>query len=186
MTRPYSAALPIAYVMLRILIVLNWIGCVLIVALLVAIPNHAWIMSAFQIAASPDAERLIMGLRAVAVIGLVMVPINYLILKRLIAIIETVRGGDPFVAANAERLQQIAWALLSLQLLGLVIAAISKAISTRALRVDLDLFSVNGHSPCSSPSCLPGCSRSARAENPKGRCDMAIAVKPTTCSTTGG
>jgi hypothetical protein len=145
MTRSYSAALPIAYVVLRLLIVLNWLVGAAIVALLVVIPNHAWIMSAFQIAASPDAERLIMGLRAIAVIGLVMVPINYLILKRLIAIVETVRGGDPFVAANARRLQQIAWALLSLQLLGLVIAAIAKAISTPAHPVDLDAgFSING------------------------------------------
>jgi len=145
MTRPYSAALPIAYVVLRILIVLNWLVGGAIVALLVVIPNHEWIMSAFQIAASPDAERLIMGLRAIAVVGLATIPINYLILRRLIAIIETVRAGDPFVAANAQRLQWIAWALLALQLLGLAIAAIAETISTRAHPVDLDAgFSING------------------------------------------
>lgn len=42
----------------------------------------------------------------------------------------TVRGGDPFVAANAYRLQAIAWVLLALQLLSLVIGGIGKAIST--------------------------------------------------------
>ncbi|MEO5617120.1 MAG: hypothetical protein ABIS67_05075, partial [Candidatus Eisenbacteria bacterium] len=54
--------------------------------------------------------RLVMGLRAVAVIGLATIPLSYVILKRLLAIVETVRAGDPFVAANASRLQGIAWA----------------------------------------------------------------------------
>ena len=58
---------------------------------------------------------------------------------------ETLRGGDPFVGANASRLQAIAWALLALQLLSLVIGAIAKAVSTPAHPVHLDAgFSVNG------------------------------------------
>ncbi len=145
MSRSYSAALPIAYVLLRLLVVLNWLVGAAILALLVVMPNAQWIMSAFQIAPSPEADRLIMGLRAIALVGLATIPINYLILKRLIAIVETVRAGDPFVAANASRLQGIAWALLALQLLGLVIFAIAKAVSTPAHPLDLDAgFSVNG------------------------------------------
>src|SRR4029434_9147992 len=70
---------------------------------------------------------------------------NYVVLKRLLAIVETVREGDPFVAANASRLQAIAWLLLVLQLLSLVIGAIGKAISTPAHPVHLDAgFSING------------------------------------------
>ena len=46
MTRSYSAALPIAYVVLRILVVLNWLLGAAILALLVALPNERWIMSA--------------------------------------------------------------------------------------------------------------------------------------------
>jgi hypothetical protein len=145
MTRPYSAALPIAYVTLRILIVVNWVVGAGIIALLFVLPNEQWIMSAFKIAPSPDADPLIMGLRAIAVIGLVSIPINYLILRRLLAIVETVRMGDPFVAANAQRLQAIAWALVALQLLGLVVAVIVRTISTPAHPVDIDSsFSVNG------------------------------------------
>ena len=102
-------------------------------------------MSALELSPSPEAERLIMGLRAIAVLGLATIPLNYLVLKRLLAIVETVRAGDPFVAANAYRLQAIAWALLALQLLGLVIAAIAEAISTPAHPVDIDAgFSING------------------------------------------
>src|SRR5437016_7135062 len=110
-----SAALPIAYVVLRILIVVNWLMGAAILALLVATPNEQWIMAAFKLSPSPDAERLIMGLRAVAVLGLVATPLHYVVLKRLLAMVETVRAGDPFVAANADRLQAIAWALLGLQ-----------------------------------------------------------------------
>src|SRR5437588_6931209 len=115
-----SAALPIAYVVLRILIVVNWLSGAAILALLVVMPNEQWIMTAFKLSPSPEAERLVMGLRAIAVLGLAAIPLNYAVLKRLLVIVETVRGGDPFVAANAYRLQAIAWAVLPLQLLSLV------------------------------------------------------------------
>ncbi len=140
-----SAALPIAYVVLRVLIVVNWLMGAVILALLVVIPNEQWIMSAFELSASPEAERLVMGLRAIAVLGLAAIPLNYVVLKRLLAIVETVRAGDPFVAANASRLQAIAWALLALQLLSLVIGAIVKTVSTPAHPLDIDAgFSTNG------------------------------------------
>jgi hypothetical protein len=140
-----STTLPIARIVLRILIVLNWLGGAAILALLVVMPNEQWIMAAFKLTPSPDADRLIMGLRAVAVLGLVTIPLNYVVLKRLLAIVETVREGDPFVAANASRLQTIAWSLLALQLFSLVIGAIGKAISTPAHPVHLDAgFSING------------------------------------------
>ena len=140
-----SAALPIAYVVLRILIVVNWLMGAAILALLVVIPNEQWIMAAFKLSPSPDTDRLIMGLRAIAALGLVGIPLNYAVLKRLLAIVETVRAGNPFVAANAQRLQGIGWALLALQLLSLVIGAIAKAISTPAHPLHLDAgFSING------------------------------------------
>jgi hypothetical protein len=147
MSRPASssAALPIAYVVLRILIVCNWLMGAAILALLVVMPNEQWIMTAFKLSPSPEAERLIMGLRAIAVVGLAAIPLHYSVLKRLLAIVETVRAGDPFVAANASRLQAIAWALLALQLLSLVIGAIAKTVSTPAHPLHLDAgFSING------------------------------------------
>ncbi|HJR59981.1 MAG TPA: DUF2975 domain-containing protein [Vicinamibacterales bacterium] len=147
MTRSASSspALPIAYGVLRILIVLNWLMGAAILTLLVVMPNEQWIMSAFKLSPSPEAERLVMGLRAIAVLGLAAVPLNYAVLKRLLAIVETVRAGDPFVAANAARLQAIAWVLFALQLLSIVIGAIGEAVSSPAHPVDLDAgFSVNG------------------------------------------
>ena len=140
-----TPALPIARVVLRILIVLNWLMGAAILALLVVMPNKEWIMSAFHLSPSPDADRLVMGLRAVAALGLATIPLNYVVLKRLLAIVGTVREGDPFVAANASRLQTIAWSLLALQLFSIVIGAIGKAVSTPAHPVHLDAgFSING------------------------------------------
>jgi len=147
MTRPASssAALPIAYVVLRILIVLNWLYGAAIATLLVAMPTRRWLMSALELSPGPEADQVIMGFRAIALIGLAAVPVHYVVLKRLLAIVETVRAGDPFVAANASRLRAIAWALLALQLLSIVIGTIGKAISTPAHPVNLDAgFSING------------------------------------------
>jgi hypothetical protein len=139
-----SAALPIARLVLRILIVGNWLWGVAIVALLVS-PHAQWLMRSFELSPSPDTDRLIMGWRAIMVLGLVVIPLDYLILKRLLAIVETVRAGDPFVAANAARLQAIAWALLALQLLGIVIDAIARRVSVPGHPIDLDAgFSING------------------------------------------
>src|SRR5688500_17017850 len=140
-----SAALPIAHLVLRISIVLNWLWGAAIVVLLVVMPNKDWIMSAFDLSPSLEADRVVWGLRATAALGLIVIGLNYVVLKRLMAIVGTVRAGDPFVAANAQRLETIARALLALQLLSITIGAIANAISTPAHPVDLDAgFSISG------------------------------------------
>ena len=146
MSRPASsAALPIAHVVLRILIVVNLLFGAAILTLLVAMPTSQWIRTALGIPPSPEADRLIIGLNAIAIVGLAAIPVNHAVLKRLLAIVETVRTGDPFVAANASRLQAIAWALVVLQLLSLVVGAIATGLSTPAHPIDVDAgFSING------------------------------------------
>ena len=142
----YSSALPIAWVTLRILIVLNLLWGVAILILLIAtIVAEQWTFAALGITNASGIPAVIMGLRAVAALGIVAIVFNHVVLKRLAAIVVTVRKGDPFVAANAIRLNAVAWALLALQLLSLVIAAIGKAISTPKLPVHLDAgFSTSG------------------------------------------
>jgi len=89
--------------------------------------------------------RLIDGMRLIMVIGLVSVPLAHILLTRLLAIVETVRRGDPFVAGNAARLQTTAWALLGLELLHLAVGAIAAAASSASQPLDLDWnFSVTG------------------------------------------
>ena len=132
-----SPALPIAHFGLRSLIVLNWLGGFLILALLVVSTKGHWIMRAFKLVPSREADTLIMGMRAIAALGLVAIPLNYLVFKRLLAIVETVRDGEPFVALNAGRLRAIAWALLGLQLVGMFIGGIARAVETPAHPLDI-------------------------------------------------
>lgn len=142
---PSSPALPIAYVVLQLLVVLNWLMAAVILLLLLVVPNEEWIMTSFKLSPSLEAAQVVWGLRSVALLGLVAIPLNYGILKRLLAMVETVRAGDPFVALNAQRLQTIAWALLALQILSIIIGAVGKSISTPSHPVNLDAgFSVNG------------------------------------------
>ena len=141
-----SAALPVAHFVLRSLIFLNWFGAIAIFVVLVFCPYEEWLMRSFKLSPSAEADRLIMGMRAIAILGLISMPVNYAILKKLLAMIGTVRMGDPFVAINAQRLRVIAWALLTLQILSIVIGAIAKNISTPAHPVNLSHagFSING------------------------------------------
>jgi hypothetical protein len=86
-----------------------------------------------------------MGLRVIAVLGLVAIPLNHAVLKRLLAIVETVRAGEPFMASNAGRLQSIAWVLLALNVLSIVIGAIARMVSSPAHPLHLNAgFSING------------------------------------------
>jgi hypothetical protein len=142
-----TAALPIAYVLLRILIVLNWVlGAIILGLLIFSFVNEPFLLKALKLGSVEENPGLVMGIRAVAALGVVAIPINYMLFKRLVAMVETVRAGDPFVAANAYRLHAIAWLLLSLQLIGLAIAIIGKMISTPEHPIDFDDagFSVNG------------------------------------------
>jgi hypothetical protein len=141
----HSSALPIAYVFLRILIVLNWFFGACVLALLAfTFVNEPWTMRALGVTGMPDAHNVMWAMRGIAALGVLAIPLNYMILKRLLLIVDTVRAGDPFVAANAYRLHAIAWLMVALQLISITIAAIARAISTAEHPFDLDAgFSVN-------------------------------------------
>jgi hypothetical protein len=139
MSRPSSAALPTAYAVLRLLIVLNWLyGAVVLVILVGMFVAPQWTVMALGVPPSAQSGPLVVGMRAIAALGLASVPLNLSMLRRLIAMVQTVRAGDPFVAANASRLQAIAWILLAQQMLSIVIALIGKAVSTPGHPLHLD------------------------------------------------
>ena len=142
----HSTALPIAWIFLRILMLLNFLSGAAILALLTAtVVAQDWTFRALGITPESGIPGMIIGLQAIAAMGVLAIVMNHGILRRLLAMVDTVRIGDPFVAANAYRLHAIAWLLLGLQLLSLAIAAIGKAISTEANPVHLDAgFSASG------------------------------------------
>ena len=142
----HSTVLPLAWILLRILVVLNWVyGAAILGLVIFANSNPAWFMKAIKVPVGIEPKPIMVGLTAIALLGVLAVPLNHLILTRLLRMVETVRLGDPFVAANAYRLQAIAWALLALQVLSIVIGAIGKSIASKEFPLHLDAgFSVSG------------------------------------------
>lgn len=131
-----SSALPASWIALRILIILNWVFGALIFALLaISFQAEAWTWRALGVGAVAGHEGVVAGMRAIMVIGIVGIPIAYVVFSRLLRIVESVRTGEPFTADNAGRLRTIAWALLGLELLHIGVVAIASAISTRGVRL---------------------------------------------------
>jgi hypothetical protein len=83
-------------------------------------------------------------MRFIAALGLVGVPLNFIVFSRLLAMVDTVRAGDPFVAQNAARLLTISWAVLGQQLLQLVIGTVARIVWTPAHPLRVSAFSVGG------------------------------------------
>ena len=146
MGRTTSTALPVAYVVLRILIVLNWVYGACILALLVfSFVNEPFLLRALKLGSVGENPGLVYGIRAIAALGILAVPLNLAVLNRLVAMVGTVRIGDPFVASNAYRLNAIAWLLLGQQLLSVAIGRIARAVSTPAHPLHVDAgFSPGG------------------------------------------
>lgn len=141
-----STALPLAWAILRIMIVLNWIYGACVAGLLAyTFVDEPWTMKALGVSGYADAERVMNWMRVIAALGLAAVPVNFLILARLVKMVETVRAGDPFIAANAFRLNAIAWLMLVLQVISTVIGMIAEFISTAEHPFNLDAgFSATG------------------------------------------
>ena len=139
MSRPQPDALSVSRRILRVLIKLNLLMGLLILALLVAsVLAESAVMGALGARPTSSNARLIVGMRVIMVIGMCAVPLAHVVLARLLAIVDTVSLGDPFVRANAARLQTIAWAVLGLELLHLAVGAAAASASPGGQMLDLD------------------------------------------------
>jgi hypothetical protein len=108
MLGPIPTALTVSRVVLRILIVLNWVYGAIIFAILTGMfTAERWTMTALGVPPSAESGPLIQGMKMIAALGLVGVPLNFIVVSRLLAMVNTVSAGDPFVAQNAARLQTI-------------------------------------------------------------------------------
>lgn len=129
MTRTNAQALALACPLIKILTVLNLVYALLLLALLVwSFFIEGWPQRplGFDLV---NAHPLVgQGLRAIVIVGAAGSVIVHSILRRLLAIVDTVRAGDPFILDNSRRLNAIAWCVLSLEGLRLVVAAIAAAV----------------------------------------------------------
>jgi len=140
---PHAISTPLiaSRIALHILIVLNWIYGAAIFGLIVfSFTAESWLMPALKVTGP-----MMQGMRAVAVLALVCIPLYDVILRRLLDIVESVRAGNPFACKNATRLEVIAWALVGLQVLSLIIGGIAKLVSTANHPFHVDAgFSTSG------------------------------------------
>jgi hypothetical protein len=130
--------LPAARRLLSALVYVNLLYGLGILALLLAslvVPGP--LFHALGVRPASDRGSLELGMRTIMVIGIAAVPVTHVVLSRLRAIVDTVRGGDPFVATNARRLQTIAWAYLGLELLHVAVGVVSASSGSAAQPLDV-------------------------------------------------
>ena len=139
MSTPYPRALSLSHGVLRALVVANVLYGLGILAMLVtSLVAAEFLFTALGVEPAEGVDRLVAGMRLIMVAGLAGVPLQHLVLVRLLAMVDTVRAGDPFVRENAVRLQAIAWSVLGLELLHLVIGAIAGVSASAAQPLDID------------------------------------------------
>jgi hypothetical protein len=95
-------------------LLLSWIFPAQFAALLIS-PN-----------AGTDVRAEMTGLRLLMLIGFAMSVATDRLFVALVQIIASARAGDPFISANARRLQTIGWALLALQLIDIPSALLER------------------------------------------------------------
>jgi hypothetical protein len=131
-------ALSLARGVLRALIPANVIYGGLILALLIAsLIAPATVFSALGVGQLAENGGLVTAMRAIMVFGIAAAACAHRILDPLLAIVETVRGGDPFDRANARRLNAIAWAVLVLEVLRAITALTAGSVSSAAPGLDI-------------------------------------------------
>ncbi len=136
MPQSYPDTLALSRRVLRVLTTLNLLmGAFILTLLIASLVAESWVMRA--LGAARGTAMLYVGMRLIMVIGLCGIPIVHLVLARLLAIVETVGVGNPFVLANAARLKTIAWAILALELLHFAVGTIAASVSTAAVPLNL-------------------------------------------------
>lgn len=128
----HSPLLPLASIVLRVLVVLNWLfGALILTLLLASFQAEQWTFRALGVGAAAGHEPIVAGMRGIMVLGILGVPLAFVVLRTLLKIVASVREGAPFSLENAIRLRTIAWAQLGLELLHFGVIAIARTVSTR-------------------------------------------------------
>ena len=113
--------------------VLNWV-CVVVFALVLlwSFPFAPIVLGhlATKYTTQPVVP-ILNAMRLMMVLGLLVAYPVHVILTRLHAILATAQAGDPFVVANARRLQAVGWALLAIQVLDVLFGIITISLAVR-------------------------------------------------------
>ena len=140
--KPTPSALAISGPLLVVLQWLNGLYAVAIAGLAVfALANPAFMRAALKFPPGEAGTGLTICLFAVVGLGIAAAVLVHFVLRHLRAMVETVRAGDPFVAANAQRLQAIAWLVMGGEVLRLAIGAVARIATpiAQSLGMDMDI-----------------------------------------------
>lgn len=138
MSQSYSAALGISHFLLRILRVLNLaVGAGIVVCFVASFIFEPAFIAFFGKDPARLNPGLLMGaLRFWVVLALPAIAAVHIQLSRLLAIVETVRLGDPFLPENAVRMKTIAWCQLLLQLMNLCSGVMVTIVNAAGSKMD--------------------------------------------------
>ncbi|WP_082438898.1 MULTISPECIES: DUF2975 domain-containing protein [unclassified Sphingomonas] len=131
---------------LRLLLALNILfAIVFLLAAIASLPLHD-MLAARMAAKYPaiDVERVIGGIRALLLLGVVASVPAHVIFSRLIAVLRTVLAGETFASPNARRVRAIGWALLAIQLLDIPLFAILPRFDGIGVGPDGSSLSIGG------------------------------------------
>ena len=95
-----------------------------------------------------DPAWLLPILRFGFVVGLAGVSVLHVFLTRLMAVVETVHVGDPFVPENAVRLKTMAWCALAGELLRLAFGMLASAMNAAGSNIDWELSATGWLTVC--------------------------------------
>ena len=136
--------LALSRTVLRLLVKLNILFGIFIFALLIStLIAGGPVMKALGLIPTPDIDRLLLAARGIMIIGILAAPVVHLIYTRLLAMVETVNDGDPFVIENAARLQTIAWAIVGLEIMHVGVVLLANGVIVQGQEVDIgEKFSI--------------------------------------------
>jgi hypothetical protein len=139
MSLPHENALRASRKVLSALVVINVVYGLAIAGLLTwSFLNTDWVMTALGVRPALERDSMVRGMRMIAFIGILAVPLFHVFLKRLLDIVDTVRAGDPFIRDNARRMQTIAWTLLGMQVMHMLIGFVAARTRSEVQELDID------------------------------------------------
>ncbi|MES2444559.1 MAG: DUF2975 domain-containing protein [Pseudomonadota bacterium] len=140
-----GAALGVSRVLLKVLRVLNIGTGLLAIGMLAASYAVEPMFREFFTKQPPriDSGLLVPALRLWILLALPALAALHVQLSRLLAIVETVGAGDPFVPENAVRLKTIAWCAVGLALFDLVCGVLAATMNAAGSHIEWS-FSTTG------------------------------------------
>ena len=135
---PGFDALALSRRILKALIALNYaMGAGILALLIASLAAKDFTMTALGVRPAAGNDGLILEMRLIMVFGMLAMPLLTIVLRQLLAIVDTVRRGDPFVSENATRLQTIAWSVLGLEVIHAIIGVIVSGVVFNGQPIDI-------------------------------------------------